>query len=1070
MLLDVPLGGGARQDVSSDLIQPPFVTDLQNCAFDKEGVLRKAPGATALTPSILAGPTPNGLATDGRQLVVNREDGTYVYSAERDQLVLTHERALRPARVSTEGFAGGETAPGVLFCDSAVLENTECLVWQSGGVGYYMVREVDTRAVLKQPTPLPDGASTGPSQTVPRPRVVAHAASETFVIAAQAATADVLVYSILAIDGSVNDVAKIGFGSGGLRDMDHNSAEDPDVWIAIEHTAGAATRIYQVDPSSGISVVANIPIGQGCDSAQIAVEDASIYVVLGVDAARQATVYRSTDLATVGAGTTFTADWTPSSATQPNQHMRVALAKQNDFGDMTVFWSLWGNAPAGAIGVSANSGVRASVEHRIVDDSLADISAAEVDVLRNYVISSRGFRQTDRGAMVSVAQVWESTANTVPTSGASTVVGLQHHGLQDHALVVEVVSYTSRDAETGQISTVQGYAPIARYNHDTQYSLSALLVEDSTIAVRQHYVGRWTLDTARGVWTHATSRVVERSGGLWGVLPGAPTATGGGRSARYLATIEPGDSVLADAGRPLRYAGAHVTLDLEPPPLGYAGHGGLIHWHGGFHACFDGAQSAESTPFYSPERPSVDTDVTGDGKAYRFRVVYKWTDGRGNVHRSAPSRPSIPVNLAGGVAVTVQFPVPPPTALSAALGRQILVDVYQTDDLSSGAAEDYYLRETVIPSASSDPHQVSVVYSNLDSWPRGPILYTSGDILAGEPPPALLDVVQHGSRLVGVNADDPTQLWVTKPLETGVAPEWSSNLTVYVPGGLVGGIVAVGVLDDKLVALAEDRVVYTYGDGPDATGSGGYAPFTEVTRSVGCSRRETVATSPRGLLFWGPEGYWMVTPQLAVEPVGDPVEDDLAAAAPAWTCAVSGQKQIRISLSTGLMLVWDWQRQQWSRWTSRAGVHGVEADGTFYRLNSVSALRRETAADWGDPDGANIQAFTTAWIRLENLNGFQRVRRVQLGGDVIAGDLKVSLGHNHDSAYTQTATWTSAQIAALPRDVFEIHVKRQKCSAIRVRIEEPSLSTGGGFAVSRLTLLGEPLKRTLRHLPDGAKK
>lgn len=1066
VLLDIPLGGGLRQEISEDLVQPPFVTEIQNCTFTKEGKLTKAPGAEALSPAITIGPAPNGLSTDGRQLVLNREDGTYAYSEVADAFIHTHERAVRPARAYTEPFASGVESPGALFCDMAVLDDVECLVWQSAGIAYYMLREVDTRGVLLQPTPIPVTVSGTPDPNVPRPRVIAHTGDGCFLIAFKATTAAVTLLTIDPTDGSVIDDDKLTFTTGGLRDLEYEEAEDTRVWVCIESTASTTTKLHAVTVSSGaITIGSAISISQGCTAAQILLANNAIYAALSVPSSRQTTVHLSTDFATIATSITFTADWTPSSFVTPTAHLRCALSRHNEFGDIVVWWSLWG-APPGL-----STGVRGSVEHRILDSALNDISSTDPvpDVLRNYVIASRGFRGTGRGAMVAIAYAYEGASNAPFTTGVTTALAHEHHTLQDHALVVELTSYTSADPETGEVLTAEGYAVIARLNHDQQYSLNRMLVMGGSSTVAdQHYTGRWTLDGGRGSWRWATSRAVDRTGGLYGVSrvnvewkDQTPIQTRG-------------DAILRYAGTPQRYVGATAWLDLEPPPLGSAIHGGAIHWHGGYHAAYDGAQAAESTPFYSPERPQLSWDATsGDGKAYRFKTVYRWTDARGVDHRSSPSPASAPVNKGNGTQVTVRFPMPPPTALSIAVGRRMLVDVYQTDDLSTGAAEVYYLRETIAASESADPHLGTTSYANLDTnnWTQGRTLYTDGGILPGEAPPALLDVVAYGERLAGISADDPRQIWITKPGEPGVASEWSPNSVLHLTGADAVGATALGVVDDKLVIFEKNRVVYTYGDGPDATGAGRFAPPIELTRQVGCSARETVAHTPLGILFYGPEGYWIVSRELSVKPIGAPVEDSLDSAAPIWAAAVTSLKQIRIALAGGEWLVWDWERQLWSRWTSRNGVHGIEADGRFYRVTTTCALRRETPDGFEDPDGSNLQAWTSAWVRLENLQGFQRVRRIQLGAhDMPEGDVKISVGHNGDAAFSQAKTWTAAQLAALPRAALEIHVQRQKCQSVRVRVEEPAGNTGAGFAFSRLTLLGEPLRRTFRHLPDGAKK
>lgn len=1083
VLVEIPLGGGLKQDAAQAWVQAPAAGDLVNCMPDKEGRVVKVPGADNRSSGEMGASgnsVPNGLFTDGAVVGVNTSEGTWLYddAAGSPGEVPTHELALRAAGIRSEPFTAADTS--IWFPDSAVGGAYEAFAWQTDPNddlprGYLMIRHRDTRAIVYGPRAL-----TGDVHTqYPQPRVISDG-THFLVLANRNASvqAGVIAWRIPIAGGSLSSAGTVNTASARpLLDVIFDSAISTSAIVAVAQNAASTYEVRRVSfaaPPVWNSTFTSI--STAVNAAALASDGSKVVSAITVDTSRQVKTYEiNVSGGSSTAGATFTANWTPG--TVPAMQMRVAVARQ-DASNWAVFWSLVGAVPGTS---AAGGGVRGTTEWRIVaGDPLADTTPApsgslQVHYIRNYVLASHAFRPTSRGAHVALAYLWTDAVDAVRDATELSNGGTNDSGsytLQDHGFLVELATVTTIDDDSAEVSDL-ACAPIARFDHDMQYSWDSALSGGAS-AELQHCVPRWTLD-ADGSWRLATLRVADRRGSF------TPTNS------------------FTRAGAATQYVGAHVRYDPTPPPLRHVNSGRTVHFPGGWHAVYDGVQVAESTPFYMPERPEIqdyNSGSTTPAGVYAFKVVFFWEDARGNIHRTAPSRASRRWASTGAPANTglaVSYNVPPLlTALAARHNRQVLVEVYRTPDLSvAGTAEVYErLYRGPVQAHATDPHMgtYSMTATAATYNTDGHGLYTDvGGDLGAEPPPALLDVATFAGRLVGIHADNPNQLWVTKLVQDGIAPEWHNVLTIPVPDADIDGAVALGALDDKLVVLTKRRILYVYGDGPDQTGAGGFAPPTEVADQVGASRPDGVIRTPAGIVVWtGPDGPWLLTPGMSVQPFGREVEDEIASSAFAWAATNPAAGLLHVGLADGTFLCWDWTRATWhTRTRSALTVHCLEIGSKMWRIRSDMALRRENAAATADPDGFTNQAYTSPWIRLDSSQGFQRVRWVLLGlasHGITNGRLKVSVGHDYQAGDSQTAIWYEAggvsfDLTNMGRLLPAMHIKKQKCQSIRVRVYEESpdnspgtYSTGTGFALERLTLQAKHKGGRYRLLKDAAKK
>ena len=114
--------------------------------------------------------------------------------------------------------------------------------------------------------------------------------------------------------------------------------------------------------------------------------------------------------------------------------------------------------------------------------------------------------------------------------------------------------------------------------------------------------------------------------------------------------------------------------------------------------------------------------------------------------------------------------------------------------------------------------------------------------------------------------------------------------------------------------------------------------------------------------------------------------------------------------------------------------------------------------------------------------GYQRVWRVSVLGEHLTDhDLTISVATDYEDSWGQTTTWTSDKLAAMPLEQGASAPAKQKCSAVRVRMQMKAptgdgafATTGKGAALYRLAIewgqSGEPRNsRRLKGLKDGVR-
>jgi hypothetical protein len=302
-------------------------------------------------------------------------------------------------------------------------------------------------------------------------------------------------------------------------------------------------------------------------------------------------------------------------------------------------------------------------------------------------------------------------------------------------------------------------------------------------------------------------------------------------------------------------------------------------------------------------------------------------------------------------------------------------------------------------------------------------------------------------------------------------------------------VTALDVMDGSLVIFMARRIYVTSGDIPSDNGAvGGIGTPRRLAVDVGSSDGHTLATS-EGIFFRSDRGISLLTRGLSVEYVGAGVQDELASYPYVTAMALDTRKNlVRISLAsaldsnglasgTGHDVVFDMVLKKWIGIDKKHGtsneqpsqassmvyiggqwVYGwLAADGTVYVERLAGA-----GSDFLDGSTWTTQGATTPWVHVAGMQGDQLIDRVLLlAKRATDHDVTISLAFDYVESFTESQTFTAAEISTLAREWLDRGLGQITSNAVKVRIEDATPSsgtvgTGEGAAWVALAFSGAP--------------
>jgi hypothetical protein len=474
---------------------------------------------------------------------------------------------------------------------------------------------------------------------------------------------------------------------------------------------------------------------------------------------------------------------------------------------------------------------------------------------------------------------------------------------------------------------------------------------------------------------------------------------------------------------------------------------------------------------------SVGTMTVGSMSAgtYQYVLIWKWIDNQGRIHRSTTSIP-ISVTLSD----TDQTVSIMTDTLSLTNKSGVVLEVYRTEDLGSI----FYKTTTATNVINIDDNHIKVVAIDSTSDAdliSNEILYTTGEVLDNSCPESCSILAVYKNRLMMAGLEDKNSIKYSKISQSSqkdFATGFSDlfKITMSPEGGDITGLAQ---LDDKLIIFKEKQIYYLAGDGPNNLGSG--STFTDpqlITTDVGCVNSNSIAITPNGLMFKSSKGIYSLSRGLQVAYAGAAVEKFNSQTI---TSAVllNDVNQVRFITDSSTALVYDYFFDQWSTFTSYSGVDADVFNNEFVILKSngyVLKENKESFVDYNEEGSVHIPlVIETGNLSFAGLNGFQRIYRTVLLGEYKGNhNTLVSFSYDFSPTFSDSSTFDGYSVIQatsfgeespygdsgeypyggefIPYQ-FRTHMKRQKCTALRIKIQDIQTDNfNEGFNLSGITL------------------
>lgn len=465
--------------------------------------------------------------------------------------------------------------------------------------------------------------------------------------------------------------------------------------------------------------------------------------------------------------------------------------------------------------------------------------------------------------------------------------------------------------------------------------------------------------------------------------------------------------------------------------------------------------------------------------AYYYQATYEWTDNQGLPYRSAPSIP-VPVTTTGsGAAGSVTISVPT-LRLTAKTVNVVKIVIYRYSTATGVYNQVTSITAPVLNSTTVD--SVSFVDPFADANVVGNnIIYTTGGVVADCNGPASDIMTLFDTRLCLVDSEDRNLLWISKQVVEGTPVEMSQLFTVYVAPNTgtvasTGPITALAPMDDKLIIFKENSIYFINGVGPNNLGTtvsgcslGNYSQATFITSVVGCTNQPSIVLTQDGLMFQSDKGIWLLSRKLQTSYIGAPVEDFNSSTVNS-SSVIPETNYVVFTLNTGQMLMYDYYYSQWGTFVGASAISGTIYNGLHTILTPFGEVLRETPGQYLDNSTPVVMSFTTSWLNLASLQGYERFYEFYMLARYLSPHfLLVQVAYDYNSSVRHQKLITPDNFSpntpgpyGVPtpmgspgnREQWKIDAKQQLCQSFQLTVKEYFDASLGSVAGAGLTMSG----------------
>jgi hypothetical protein len=564
-------------------------------------------------------------------------------------------------------------------------------------------------------------------------------------------------------------------------------------------------------------------------------------------------------------------------------------------------------------------------------------------------------------------------------------------------------------------------------------------------------------------WQNQSASGVVESGVLPHVFPLGPTSIM--LSGLYKVRID------ADNGTFFTNSGvAQVEVDFAPEqPFSNAELAGSLHIAAGVLKQYDGATVVEHGFHAYPEYLELDSTATTGGNIsngnYAYKAIYKWIDNTGREHRSAPTPLDFEVVLSGGGVTQTAVVTVPTLRLTEKVDATI--ELYRTENNGTQYYKVTSDASPILNNKTVDTINITDTLSDASLISRE-ALYTTGGVLENLPAPSCNQVeVYNGERIVVASG---TRTTFSKQVDEEGPVEFSDiNYRDVSPAG--GPITALRAMAEKMIIFQTEAAHYVAGEGMNNLGQQDNLTKPEIIATDIGSVGSATALLNTGILFKSLKGLYLLGPGLGLQYIGDRVEAYNSQTI--TSIQIVGElNQVRCLLSEERALVFNYNLQRWATFENHGGKSSIAIAQDYYYLREDGSLYRENRDSFSDASSPITLKMETGWLSFAELQGYQRAYNLFILGTYKSPHkLRVKIAYDFIDAYVDEVIIDSADFidaAAYGSDQFygesspyggngalyevRVDLDQQKCTAIKMSIEDVQASAGEALSISGLTL------------------
>tara|TARA_Y100000593_G_scaffold14361_1_gene27170 strand:- start:639 stop:4532 length:3894 start_codon:yes stop_codon:yes gene_type:complete len=409
---------------------------------------------------------------------------------------------------------------------------------------------------------------------------------------------------------------------------------------------------------------------------------------------------------------------------------------------------------------------------------------------------------------------------------------------------------------------------------------------------------------------------------------------------------------------------------------------------------YDGSVAVESGFHVYPEKftvaVSAGTGLTAS-RYYFYRVYAVWTNANGETERSAcPASISQMMPGSTNLECTLTIPTISHTNKLASNGvAPIHFEVYRTtadplanspfykvssDDPTDTTGENRYVtndQTTQTVTFVDELADTVIIAKEID--------YQNSGELDNIAPPSASIIAEGKDRIWLAGFENASEVQYSKQHFAGKPVEFNDALRLTIPesGGAITGL---RVMSNNLVIFKKRSIYVLPGDGPNNLGFGRFGAAQLVSNDVGCKDQRSLVDTPLGIMFQSEKGIYVLSKGYQVAYVGAAVEGYNSQTV-TDAILIGNKNHVAFLTASGRTLLFDYLFQQWSTFTNHEGTSAAFWNNSFCYGRGTGKVYRESTTTFTDAGSPIKLKIETAWIKMDTLQGFHRVRRAMVLGE-----------------------------------------------------------------------------------------